>query len=93
MSVLCYPTGVINTTAMLIDHVYTNNLRNNVKCYILKHDLSDHWPILFAVAKNALKSPSTKSLTRDTRNFILEKFLLDLQPAFDVHKFNPRNNL
>ena len=43
--------------------------------------------------KNALKSPPCKSLTRDTRNFILEKFLLDLQQAFDVHKFKSRNNL
>ena len=82
-----------STTATLIDHVYTNDLKNNVKCYILKHDLSDHWPILFTVAKSALKSPPSKSFTRDTRNFILENFLLDLQQAFDVHKFNPRNNL
>ena len=91
--VLCYPTRVTSSTATLIDHVYTNDLKNNVKCFILKHDSSDHWPILFTVAKNALKSPPSKSFTRDTRNFILENFLLDLQQAFDVHKFNPRNNL
>ena len=82
-----------STTATLLDHVYSNDLKNNVKCYILKHDLSDHRPILFTVAKNALKYPHSKSFTRDTRNFILENFLLDLQQAFDEHKFNPPNNL
>ena len=34
--VLCYPTRVTSATATLIDHVYTNDLKNNVKCYILK---------------------------------------------------------
>ena len=91
--VLCYSSQVTGTTATLIDHVYTNDLKNNVKCYIPKHDLFDHWPMLFNVAENALKSPPTKSVTRDNTNFILEIFLLDLQQAFDVHKFNPRNNL
>ena len=56
--VIYNPTHITNSSVTLIDHVYTNDLQNNVKCYILPHDLSDHVPVLF----KALTAPHINKL-------------------------------
>ena len=47
-------TRITNSFTSLIDHVYINDHRNNVKCYILLHDLSDHMPVFFTTNNKAL---------------------------------------
>ena len=52
---------------------------NNVKCYILPHDFSDHVPVLFTANNKPLIAPPLRPQVRDTRNFFAEDFLINLQ--------------
>ena len=66
--------------ATLIDHIYTNDLNKSMHTYVLVSDISDHFPIL-ALVKNSkpyYNTPPT-SLIRDTTNFNVENFLIDLE--------------
>ena len=82
------PTRITNSSATLMNHVYTNDLQNNVKCYILPHDLSDHMAVLFTTNNKALIAPPLKPQVRDTRNFIAEDFLINLQQSFNEKQIN-----
>ena len=47
------PTRVTRCTATAIDHVFTNTIMDNIeiKTAIVKTDISDHFPIIFATKK------------------------------------------
>ena len=49
MSFLNFPTRVTSTSSTLIDHLYSNDTRNDIKCKILIRDISDHFPFIFSV--------------------------------------------
>ena len=40
------PTRVTNTTASLIDHIWTTQFETNTKNYIIHNDTTDHFPVL-----------------------------------------------
>ena len=40
------PTRITNTTATLIDHIWTSNVDSNINNFIIKTDLSDHYPVV-----------------------------------------------
>ena len=42
------PTRVTNHNATIIDHILTNSFNSKIDNGILKFDISDHFPILFA---------------------------------------------
>ena len=86
--VIYNPTHIANSSATLIDHVYTNDFQNNVKCYILPHDLSDHLPVLFTTNNKALIASPLRPQVRDARNFIAEDFLINLQQNFNKKQIN-----
>ena len=44
------PTRVTDSSATLIDNIFTNELRHNLTCGILFNDISDNLPI-FALCK------------------------------------------
>ena len=58
------PTWVTKHSANAIDHIITNSAigRNDFKSVIIKTDLSDHFPIVFAIKTNeANQRPVVKS--------------------------------
>ena len=63
--VIYNPTHITNYSAPLINLVYANDLQNNVKCYILPHDLSDHTPVLFTTNNKALIASPIRPLVGD----------------------------
>ena len=81
-------TLIASSSATLIDHVYTNDLQNNVKCYILSYDLSDHMPVLFTTNHKALIASPLRPQVRYTKNFIAEDFLINLQQHFIAKQIN-----
>lgn len=79
------PTRVTTKTATLIDHVYTNDLINEVNCYILNYEISDHLPLYFhsTAGNKASNKLHTKMQIRDTKNFNVENFLVNLQQSLN----------
>ena len=65
------PTWITDSSATLIDHVYTNNVDNVISCNILTLDLSDHLAIH---TKVFLKSNCTrimfKKRTAETKKIL-----------------------
>ena len=58
------PTRVTKHSASVIDHIITNNVvgHNDFKSAIIKTDLSDHFPIVFAIKTNeTTQRPGVKS--------------------------------
>ena len=55
------PTRVTRHTATAIDHVFTNTIMGNIeiKAAIVKADISDHFPIIFAT-KNKIDAEITE---------------------------------
>ena len=47
MSFLNFPTRVTSTNLTLINHSYSNDTRNDIKCKILIRDISDHFSFIF----------------------------------------------
>ena len=43
------PTRITDSSATLIDHVYTNNLENTISCNIVTEDISDHLATLTTI--------------------------------------------
>ena len=79
MSFLNFPTRFTSTSSTLVDHLYSND----IKCKILIHDISDHFPFIFSV-NTASISTTAKILKKwDMKFFDYENFLLDLSSAFD----------
>ena len=89
VSFLNFPTRVTSTSSNLIDHLYSNNTRNDIKCKILIHDISDHFPFIFSV-NAAPTSTTAKILKKRDMKFDNEKFLLDLSSAFDKSLSNKK---
>ena len=91
MSFLIFPTRVTSTSSTLIDHLYSNDTRNDIKCKILIHDISDHFSFIFS-ANTAPTSTTAKILKkRDMKFFDYENFFLDLSSAFDKSLLNKEN--
>ena len=64
---------------MLLDHIYTNNLKYYNFSGIVQYDTSDHLPTFIFVHNTAMKNKVLKDiLIRDMKNFSLELFCNDL---------------
>ena len=83
------PTRITMNSSTLLDHIYTNKVQNDISNYILQHNISNHLPM--AMKANLSVSRSTnRTVTRDTKNFILEDLLTDL--ALGLNKLNEKNS-
>jgi len=73
-----HPTRITSSSATLIDHMYSNNLLNILTPFILLiEDISDHFPVILLLNNTKHNSPSNDHI-RDTKNFNVEKFQIDL---------------
>lgn len=58
------PTRVTDTTASLIEHIWTTQIENNINNLILETDISDHFPIIsqFKFNQSVVNPPSYKEI-------------------------------
>ena len=62
------PTRVTRHSANAIDHIITNSVigHNEFKSAIIKTDLSDHFPIVFALKTNKTNETTQKPIVKST---------------------------
>ena len=73
------PTRITTKRSTLLDHIYTNNVINNIKSYILLRDITDHLPICSIPSELKPYVSVETAYFRNTRNLVAEQFLDDLQ--------------
>ena len=76
------PTRITTSSATLIDHIYTNNMLDKTASHILLDDISDHLPVRILLNKCKNTGTTTNTYIRETRNFTVENFLIDLPEKF-----------
>ena len=64
---------------------------NQVRCFLLNYDISDHLPIFFTISSPVAQQLPVKSKIRDSKYFNLEYFITDLRLNFD-NSFDSVNN-
>ena len=47
------PTRISNNSSTIIDHIITNDLKHELQSFIVKSDLTDHYPIFCVINKNS----------------------------------------
>ena len=82
-SLLNKPTRITDSSASLIDHVITNNIKCHVTPGIMNYQITDHLPTFIAL-KN-IKKPSSNSVKfyRCMKQFDSTKFCQDLQISLE----------
>ena len=82
-----YPTRIVlNQTSSLIDHIYTNLPPTEIITKTIAYELSDHLPnITFINSHRKNFHSKEKILVRDTKNFVEENFLSDLEQNLNTN--------
>ena len=93
--IISTPTRIAVTSSSLIDHIYTNMEKSNIRAGTIITDLSDHFPVC-AVFDNLYisKGNAPKIKIRNYRRYKLEEFQSDLAntPWNSVYESNEVNN-
>ena len=55
-SLIKKPTRITNTSATILDHVWTNLYSENIKTGVLLHPISDHLTVLTCYYTNQIKA-------------------------------------
>ena len=50
------PTRISNNSSTIIDHIITNDSKHEIQSFIVKSDLTDHYPIFCVINKNFTKN-------------------------------------
>ena len=86
---ITHPTRVTTTTATLIDHIWTNNLPENLSNGIVHCQISDHFPIFSTFKTNNNPCSNNKTIVKSYREYTdhnIEKFK-DEMVKFDWQPF------
>ena len=63
-----YPTRITETSATLLDNIFTNKVNNEINAGIVYSDISDHYPVLISVSLPLNKRAVNKFSTRRVFN-------------------------
>ena len=79
------PTRISNNSSTIIDHIITNDSKHELQSFIVKSDLTDHYPIFCVINKNSTNNKKNieKLFYRDKTKFCTESFCKDLQTDLD----------
>ena len=90
--IITEPTRIMQTSATLIDHVYTNSPANIVECFVSPLSVSDYYPICFSRKINCKLSKHAHITTtyRSFKNFNEGRFLSDL--TSDMQNYLPNQS-
>ena len=76
-SIINNPTRITDTSATVLDHIWTNAYTDHIKSGIILHFVTDHLPVFMCADKS--KATSSNILTRSFNYANMRKFNLDLQ--------------
>lgn len=82
------PTRVTATSATLIDHIWSTYIENNVGNYVIKADITDHFPSVSLFKCSSTAPPPTFIRKRSFTQDALEKFSTELSNINWSHVFN-----
>ena len=70
-----------SSSATLIDHFYTNDITNCSNCFIIRSDISDHFPLVVEIQQTNMMRPQKSAVTfiRSFRNFNDQDFCMEVQ--------------
>ena len=79
------PTRISNNSSTIIDHIITNDSKHELQSFIVKSDLTDHYPIFCVIKKNSTNSKKNieQFFYRDKTKFCSESFCKELQTDLD----------
>ena len=75
---IAIPTRVTNSSAIIIDHIITNDNLHTLKPGVIRADLSDHYPIFCTISNIASKKTSQAVYQHNFANFKPDEFCTDL---------------
>ena len=76
---ICHPTRITETSATLIDNIFTNNIRFKMDTAIVYSDVSDHLPVVVCVHLQMKKNNFCQEFTKRVYSVdLIEKFKQDL---------------
>lgn len=92
------PTRVTDTTATLIDHIWSSQPEKNTGCYIINIDLSDHFPILAEFRLKSTRKETNNVFKRtfsatQTENFLEDLAAVDWSQIFTTEDVESAYNL
>ena len=78
-------TRISNNSSTIIDHIITNDSKHELQSFIVKSDLTDHYPIFCVINKNSTNNNKNieQFFYRDKTKFCLESFCKELQTDLD----------
>ena len=76
-TIITKPTRIGDSSATLLDHIYTNDLRHEVETGVLVFDISDHLPI-YALCRRKMTRVEQKHCFRDDQNLNKDLLSADL---------------
>ena len=79
------PTRISNNSSTIIDHIITNDSKHELQSFIVKSDLTDHYPIFCVINKNSINNKKNieQFFYRDKTKFCSESFCKELQTDLD----------
>ena len=77
------PTRITETSAALLNHMYSNMTNQITYRGVLTFDISDHLPTFCCLSFKSINRHNNKKLIRDMKNFNEEKFLDDINKLVD----------
>ena len=79
------PTRISNNLSTRIDHIITNDSKHELQSFIVKSDLTEHYPIFCVINKNSTNSKKNieQFFYRDKTKFCSESFCKELQTDLD----------
>ena len=77
-------TRITRNSANLIDHFYTNDITNCSNCFIIRSDISDHFPLVVEIQPKNMMRPQKSAVTyiRSFRNFSDQDFCMEVQHSY-----------
>ena len=85
-------THVVNDSpSYLLDHFYSNKDASHISSHILIHDISDHLSIVTITKDTKPLQQFCNKYKRDTKHFVAEEFLIDLDQQLN-HIFLSKNS-
>ena len=77
-NVINKPTCIMESSATLLDHMYTNTTNSITNRGILTYEISDHLPTFCILAKKPLYCAPDNKMIRDLKKFNRDNFLDDI---------------
>ena len=91
-NIVTKPSRITSNSATLIDHFYTSEVESCSNCYIIKSDLTDHFPLAVNIHHKSRKKQKPVALVRSLKNFDRDQFCKDVKASLENIDFSKSVN-